>query len=217
VKRYWFLIILLTVGSLSCSSQNASGPAHPSRGAGGGYSNYDAPISFADNAKSNTKVDSAALELTFMDRNGKPIDLKKYRGQKNVVLVVTRGYVTSTYGGSFCPYCTAQTTRLIAQYPEFAKRNAEVLLVFPGPKDQVGEFLKKSGGEIENEPTPFPVLLDENFAAVDKLGIRGDLAKPSTYIIDKQGQVRFAYVGTSSSDRPSVKALLQQLDEIGKG
>ena len=70
---------------------------------------------------------------------------------------------------------------------------------------------------MENDPIPFPVLLDENFTAVDKLGIRGDLAKPSSYIIDKQGQVRFAYVGATNADRPSVQSLLKQLDAITKG
>src|SRR5207249_7231627 len=110
-----------------------------------------------------------------------------------------------------------QTSRLISQYDEFSKRNAEVLLVFPGPKDYLGRFIKNAETESDHQRTPFPVLLDENFAAVDKLGIRGQLAKPSTYIIDKAGQVRFAYVGATLSDRPSVKALLKQLDDIAKG
>ena len=52
--------------------------------------------------------------------------------------------------------------------------------------------------------------------AVDHLGIRKDLSKPATYILDKQGQTRFAYVGDSLADRPSVKALLEQLDALNK-
>jgi peroxiredoxin len=224
MKKYSCLALFLGMGLLSCSPQGSNtmpSVLSPKRSetpktGNGGYANAPARADFVDDAKSNTKVDLAALDLTFIDRNGKSVDLKNYRGKKNVVLVVTRGYVTSEGKGSFCPYCTTQTTRLIAQYDEFTKRDAEVLLVFPGPKDHVEQFVKKAERGIELEPTPFPVLLDENFAAVDKLGIRGDLAKPSTYIIDKKGQVRFAYVGTNSGDRPSVKALLQQLDQIGK-
>ena len=63
---------------------------------------------------------------------------------------------------------------------------------------------------------PFPVVLDIELKAVDQLGIRKDLSKPATYILDKQGQVRFAYVGESLADRPSVKALLEQLDALNK-
>ena len=41
-----------------------------------------------------------------------------------------------------------------------------------------------------------------------------DLAKPATYIVDKQGQVRFAYVGANIADRPSVHFMLDQLAAI---
>jgi peroxiredoxin len=56
--------------------------------------------------------------------------------------------------------------------------------------------------------------LDEDYQAVERLGIRADQAKPSTYILDKQGKVRFAYVGKDTTDRPSVKAMLDQLDKL---
>ena len=52
------------------------------------------------------------------------------------------------------------------------------------------------------------------FQAVNFFDISDALAFPSTYVIDKEGKVRFAYVGSSPSDRPSLKALLKQLDDI---
>ena len=48
----------------------------------------------------------------------------------------------------------------------------------------------------------------------DRLGIRADLALPSTYILDRDGKVRLAYVGATLTDRPSVKAMLDQLDRL---
>jgi peroxiredoxin len=167
--------------------------------------------SFNDDAQANTRVASGALALTFIDTKGETIDLASYRGKKHVVLIVMRGFP-----GYVCPSCSAQTSRLIGNYPEFVKRNAEVLVVFPGARDHLPDFVKASQAEAANTAVPFPILLDENFQAVDQLHIRGDLAKPSTYLIDKQGQVRFAYVGATSADRPSVKALLQQLDHLPK-
>jgi peroxiredoxin len=69
--------------------------------------------------------------------------------------------------------------------------------------------------QASNSPVPFPILLDEDLKIVEQLGIKADLAKPSTFILDKKGQVRFAYVGSTVTDRPSVKAMLRQLDMIG--
>ena len=57
------------------------------------------------------------------------------------------------------------------------------------------------------------MLLDKECQACERLGIRDDLAKPSTYILDKRGNLVYAYVGETSTDRPSVKAILKQLDQ----
>jgi peroxiredoxin len=90
-------------------------------------------------------------------------------------------------------------------------------VVFPGPKGHLDDFTRSARNLAENAAVPFRLLLDPDFKAVDQLSIRGELAKPSTYILDKQGQVRFAYVGASLSDRPSLKAMLAQLDQINAG
>ncbi len=71
--------------------------------------------------------------------------------------------------------------------------------------------------EYESEtPLHFPVLLDVNLGAVEKFDIKGALAKPTSLIVDKEGLVRFAYVGESYDDRPSAKLLLEALDETSK-
>lgn len=178
-----------------------------------GYGPYGAGIvgNFKDDAATNTDVQAGALELAFVDQDGKTVDLRKFRGQKHLVLVVTRGFP-----GYVCPNCSTQVSRLITNYAEFSKRDAEVLVVFPGPTEHLADFLKDTKSKNGSTAVPFPILLDEDFKAIQQLGIKADLAKPSTYIVDKQGQVRFAYVGTTSTDRPSVKAILNQLDAIQK-
>ena len=176
------------------------------------YANPYPPLSlFKDDAKTNAQIAARELELTFVDSKGQPVDLRAYRGKKNVVLVVMRGYP-----GYVCPNCTAQTSRLLGNYKEFVKRDTEVVVVFPGPTDHLQEFVTRSQTEANIKAAPFPIVLDNDFKAVDRLGIRGDLAKPATFIVDKEGQVRFAYVGENSIDRPSLKAILNQLDAIPK-
>jgi peroxiredoxin len=166
---------------------------------------------FPDAAHSNAKPASGDMELSFLNLEGQKVDLQSFKGKKNVVLVITRGYP-----GTLCPFCLAQASRLIKNYPEFSRRQAEVVVVFPGPKEHVYDFSRSSQADAAASKFPFPLVLDEDLKVVDKLGIRGNLAKPSTFILDKQGRVRFAYVGTSTADRPSVKSMLAQLDAIGK-
>lgn len=103
----------------------------------------------------------------------------------------------------------------------FRSANAEVVVIYPlaTPEEtpKLGDFMTRVN-QINAAPadkaTPFPLLVDIGLKAVDVLGIRKDLSKPATYIIDGSGAVRFAYVGESLADRPSVKALLEQLDAL---
>jgi peroxiredoxin len=166
---------------------------------------------FKDDAPANAAP--ADFPTSFVDSDGRPIDLAQYRGQKRVVLVVLRG-MPQEYGGQFCPSCLAQTSSLMANREKFAERRAEVLVVFPGPTDRLGEFLQTARRQTPGEPArAFRVLVDQKCATCERLGIRADLAKPSTYILDTRGNVVYAYVGETSTDRPSVKAVLAQLDK----
>jgi peroxiredoxin len=172
---------------------------------------------FRDDAPANRRVAPDQFPLRFVDHEGKPVDLTAYRGKSNVVLVVSRG-IPQSPGGVFCPFCLAQTASLMANAAEFQKRDGTVLVVYPGPSDRVAEFIDQAKGQAAGvTAAPFPVLLDRDCAACDTLGIRDDLAKPSVYVLDKRGNVVYAYVGETMTDRPSVKALLAQLDKLTAG
>jgi peroxiredoxin len=165
---------------------------------------------FKDYAPANDTV--AEFPLAFVDWQGRPVDLALYRGKRKVVLIVLRG-IPRSEKGAFCPSCLAQTSSLMANQAGFTARQAELLIVFPGPVDRLGEFLKKASAQTPGEPHPaFQMLLDKECRVCDRLGIRDDLAKPSTYILDTQGNLVYAYVGETSTDRPSVKAIFDQLD-----
>ncbi len=189
----------------------------PSMGGSGAYGYGVTPdqIKFHDNVQSNATADASPGGLQFVGTQGEPLDLKSFEGKKNLVVVVTRGGVTPP-----CVYCSTQTSRLIAQYGEIAKRDAEVVVVFPvvsaADKVKYDAFTAALSREIKGsgsqKPIPFPIVIDVDLKATSQLNIRGDLAKPATYILDKDGKVRFAYIGAHLADRPSVKAILDQLD-----
>lgn len=180
----------------------------------GGYGNVN-DIEFKDSVDSNASAEQSFAGLEFIDTDGKPVQLSKFLGKKNLVLVFTRGFA-----GTICPYCSTQTSRLISNYESFADRNTEVVVVYPLSNDtdipRWDEFLEVTRKKLSSPdtPVPFPVLFDIELKAVNQLGIQHQLSKPATYILDPQGQIRFAYVGSTLADRPSIKAMLEQLDKL---
>jgi peroxiredoxin len=184
---------------------------------GSTYSGYYTPgeIKFLDSVQSNAEPDQGVASLDFIDRDGRPVSLSDLTSLKPVVLVITRGNTTP-----ICPYCSTQTARLIADYDQFTQRGAEVVVVYPVAATSDVEHLDVFLANVRtllgdpNRQVPFPVWFDIELKAVDQLGIRKDLSKPATYIIDHAGQVRFAYVGAHLADRPSNTALLAQIDQL---
>jgi peroxiredoxin len=172
-------------------------------------------IRFNDEAVGNATVGEPILNLEFTDPAGKTIRPRDFLGKQNLVIVFVKGY-----NGSICPFCSAYTSGLISNFKVITERDSNVLLVYPISKpdqsQRLEEFLQATfqGSSLAVSKCPFPVVLDVGLKAVDALGIRKDLAKPATYILDKKGQVRFAYIGSTLSDRPSIKVILKQLDAI---
>ncbi len=208
-----------------CSADTASQPVRPptapqtQSSANYGYGDYvdESMIQFKDDVTPQATPEADLTSLAFTNKDGQQIALKDFLGQKHLILVITRGYA-----GSICPYCATQTSRLIANYSKFQEANSEVVVVYPldKPADhpRLDEFVARAVMSLPaaEKKVPFPLLLDVELKAVDALGIRKDLSKPATYIFDKDGQLRFTYVGSSLADRPSIKALLDQLEHLNQ-
>lgn len=194
------LLLLAAAGVVGCSP--ATVPT------GDGSVGYDV-TAFKDDAPANATVEE--FPQAFVDADGRAVDLAAFRGRK-VLLFVLRG-VPQTTGGAFCPSCLAQVSGVLAHRTEFDGRGVEVMVLFPGPAGRVGEFVEAARRQTPGEPAKaFRLLTDPDLKACSRLGIRADLAKPSAYVLDTAGRVTYAYVGETSTDRPSIKAVLAQLD-----
>jgi len=172
-------------------------------------------INFLDDVSVQSAPQADLKTLSLTDTTGKQVVLGDVAPGRHLVVVMTRGF-----NGAICPYCSTQTARLIANYSQIQKLNAEVVLIYPLEADKnqslLQDFLRKVNSvdkRSAEELPPFPVLLDVGLKVVDTLGLRKDLSKPATYILDPTGSVRFAYVGNTLNDRPSVKAIVQQLQQ----
>jgi len=83
---------------------------------------------------------------------------------------------------------------------------------------------EKRGGLFKPEkylaehPISFPFLLDEDRAVTKAYGVYHrlgtdaiNIARPATFVADRNGILRFAYVSSDQKDRAEVSLVLQQL------
>lgn len=68
------------------------------------------------------------------------------------------------------------------------------------------------------------VLIDRDAVAIDALGLREldagtqrTVARPSTFIVDAAGNVRYCYVGRTIDDRPKAALLMLGVESLGGG
>lgn len=157
------------------------------------------------------------LPLTkFIDSAGKMVDLSQYVGKNIVVLTVMKGF----YSQGICVYCTRQTADFARNAKAFKDANVEILVVYPGREEHINAFVRSVRDyEKSDDPRfqlPFKVLLDVNQDAVRAFNIAGDLANPTTFILNKDGVVQYQYVGRTMSDRPTGSDILQEVKKIGE-
>lgn len=149
----------------------------------------------------------AMPQTRFLGSDGRVLDLAAWKGNR-VVVVVMRGF-----SGQVCIYCAAQTAALAEAAAELRAQGVETLVVYPGPPAAVPAFLQAIAS-LRGAPPPLPVALDAGLTLVRGLEIAGNLSLPATFILDRDGVVRWTYVGTSIADRPSVKDIRVALGAV---
>jgi peroxiredoxin len=146
----------------------------------------------------------------FIAGDGHVVDLARATDRRYSLLVFMRGYP-----GYVCPFCTRQTAVLLKRHDEILTTQTKLFIVFPGPADTIPKFLAAVRDYLGNgnrgEPA-VPLLMDVDLKAVDALGIRHQLAYPSTFVVDATGKLVFVYVGKTPSDRPPLDDILQILN-----
>jgi thioredoxin-dependent peroxiredoxin len=126
-----------------------------------------------------------------------------------VVLVVLRGYP-----GYQCPYCNRQVQDFIRKSQGFADAGARVVLVYPGPPQDLGG---KANEFLANKKLPenFDLVLDPGYEFTNQYGLRWDAAKetayPSTFLIDREGVVFFSKIVKEHGGRTTAAEILDAM------
>ena len=154
-------------------------------------------------------VGAKAADFTLLTPTGKSVTLSAERGGHPLVLVILRGFP-----GYQCPYCNRQVQDFIQKSQGFADAGAHVILVYPGPPQDLtakaNEFLTD-----KTLPANFDLVLDPGYEFTNLYGLRWDAAQetayPSTFLIDRQGVVFFSKIVKEHGGRTTATEIMDAM------
>jgi len=145
-------------------------------------------------AKLVTNETPVAIEdISFIDRDQKPVKLSDFKGQ----VVVLNVWAT------WCAPCRFEMPTLAKLQEHYAGKNVKVLPLSVDTEEKFADV--KSFMDVQQ---PLEVYADQAFQAPSKYGITG---MPGTLILDKQGRQVARLDGEAKWDTPEVQALLDKL------
>lgn len=154
-------------------------------------------------------VGEKPADFTLSTAEGKKVRLSDVMAKGPVVLVMLRGYP-----GYQCPYCNRQVQDYIGKSQGFADLGARVLMIYPGPSQDLGtkanEFLAD-----KHLPDNFDLVLDPDYEVTNSYGLRWDAPKetayPSTFLIDRQGKIFFSKIVKEHGGRTTAAEVLEAM------
>lgn len=99
-------------------------------------------------------------------------------------------------------------------YPEFERLGVQIASVSASLASQAKAYSEHAG-------LPFPLISDPERAVIKAYGVYHFLsleafriARPSCFLIDRDGRIRYLYVGSNQFDRPELEALLAEAAKL---
>ena len=172
----------------------------PSSGALGPVDGKDLPGTDIE----RVAIAKPAPDFTLATFGGGTTTLSAFRGKKNVVLVFYRGY--------WCPYCVKQLGELRQLLDAELKKSTELLVVSIDGDNETKQTVARVGKD--GVAPDFTFLSDPDHAVIARYGVlnpagtRRGIPHPATYVIDKQGIVRWKDIQTDYKIRPTNESIL---------
>jgi peroxiredoxin len=168
------------------------------------------------------KVGDKAPAIVGLDQNGKKVSLKSILKKGEAVLIF--------YRGQWCPYCNKQLSHLNDSLSYITAKGGTIITITPETADNIKKTISKTKAS-------FSILEDKGLAimkdykvsfAVDEKTIEKykgygiDFAKangdnganlpvPATYIVGKDGKIKYVFFNADYSKRASVKDIINNL------
>lgn len=160
----------------------------------------------------NLVVGEKAIDFELKTIQGETVQLSKLNNENGIVLLILRGWV-----GYQCPVCNRQVGSFIAETEKLEKRGIKVLIVYPGPSEDLKKYASEFAEDFEL-PVNYYFALDPNYSMINKYGLRWDAPKetayPSTFVIDKSGKIVFSKISKTHGGRAKVEEVLEVLGKL---
>jgi peroxiredoxin len=97
------------------------------------------------------------------------------------------------------------------RYSEFEQRGAQLLAIAP-------DTLENARRYFQTNEIPFPCLPDADRKVFRQYDVKSAMIslgqRPGLFVIDREGIVRYAYLGWQQWEIPSIDETLAQLDKL---
>lgn len=173
-------------------------------------------------AASALAVGTAAPAFKGQDATGRPVELRQLLKKGPVVLYF--------YRGQWCPYCNKELSQLQDSLQVLTAKGAQVVVITPETPANISQTVAKTKAS-------FPIVYDRDLTimkayktafvvddatAQKYLGYGIDLKKangldqnilpvPATYVIGRDGNIKFAYFNPDYRRRASVRQIARAL------
>jgi peroxiredoxin len=128
-----------------------------------------------------------APDFALKDLKGQTVNLGNFRGK--AVLI--------NFWSTTCPPCVSEMPNFESVYQDWSNRNDRVLLTI-----DLGEDINKLNAFMTSHRYSFPVLLDSAYQVAGKYGIQ---YTPTTFLIDKNGEFLFRFIGAFPDKQAIIK------------
>lgn len=150
-------------------------------------------------------VGDAAPDFTLKDQDGKDVTLSAFRGKSAVVIAF--------YPRDFTPGCTRQNKCFSREVRKIEDRGAALLAVSSDPVEKHKDFAAAIGAR-------YPMLADVKNAVSKAYGVfvpspEGGYAARSTFLVDKEGKLRWIERDTPVPATLEGSRLLAEIEKLG--
>jgi peroxiredoxin len=191
MKKYILLVLVMLLFVLGCGSKSAQNEDRQST---------DTRIP-SDERKVNQNPDDgndlsdlgfltptqtvSAPDFTLDNLEARSVSLSSLKGKM----------VFINFWGTWCQYCLVEMPSIQRMYEQLKNKDFEILAI------SVNDTPEAAKSYVRDNKLSFPILLDLEYRATQLYGVRGF---PTTYIVDKSGNLIGKLVGSREWDTPDV-------------
>jgi peroxiredoxin len=168
------------------------------------------------------QVGDKSPAIIGIDQNGKKVSLKEILKKGEAVLIF--------YRGQWCPYCNKQLSHLNDSLSYITSKGGTIITITPETADNIKKTISKTKASfsiVEDKGLAIMKAYKVSFAVDEKTiekykGYGIDFAKangdnganlpvPATYIVGKDGKIKYVFFNADYSKRASVKDIIDNL------